>query len=84
MSGGFNTHDYDKLLKPCPFCGGKAKLRSPKNLRTSRSAICSDVSCTKCGICVTSWPWSREYGCPELSRDIQDKEVIKSWNERKR
>lgn len=82
----FHEHDKDKLLKHCPFCGGKAKLRSPTKLRANRSAICSDVICTKCGADKASWPWSRtDYNDhKELPRDVQDADVIKQWNKRSR
>ena len=78
---GFNTHNYDKLLKRCPFCGGKAKLRSPKRLRSRYSAHSSDVSCTKCCVMKASWPWPHGPG-EELPRDVQDQDVIKQWNKR--
>jgi Lar family restriction alleviation protein len=78
----YNSHDKDRLLKRCPFCGGKAKLRSPKKLRTSHSAICSDVSCTKCDATKASWPWPKTAPYDELPRKVQDNQVIKKWNQR--
>lgn len=69
-------------LKPCPFCGGKAILRSPKKLRTNHSAILSDVSCSKC---LTTnpgyWPWDEH---EELPRKEQDKLAVEAWNRRKK
>lgn len=80
----YNEHDLDRLLKRCPFCNGKAELRSPKRLRTSRSAVCSNVSCTKCGVSKTSWPWpdNLDIQAKELPREVQDAQVIKEWNQR--
>lgn len=83
----YNYHTKDKLLKRCPFCGGKATLRSPKRLRDSRrNAICSDVTCVKCGVHKASWPWPNYEDDPsmiEFPRDVQDDQVIKEWNKRK-
>ena len=86
----FNDHNYDKLLKRCPFCNGKATLRSPTRLRGSRCSILSDVSCTKCGILKASECFNKydpkkdhEYNFRELPREIQDLDVIKKWNTRK-
>ena len=35
--------DMINELKPCPFCGGKAEIK------TAASKICSWVKCTVCG-----------------------------------
>jgi Lar family restriction alleviation protein len=70
-------------LKPCPFCGGEAVLRSPKKLQTSRSAICSSVECADCYITgEVPWPWENvpEYKCKP--RAVQDLEAINLWNRR--
>lgn len=78
----FNDHNYDKLLKRCPFCNGKAILRSPTSMRPSSFYFCSDVSCTKCGVSKASEPCHRKT-YKTLSREVQDKQVIKMWNTRK-
>lgn len=58
-------------LKPCPFCGGKAKLITHRNYATNGHADyyveCGTDGCTMClgGIC---------FGCAE--------EAIEAWNRR--
>ena len=55
-------------LKPCPFCGGKAEVRTDENEEYY-------VSCTKCftlvGYCTDTWG---EYET--------ETEAIEAWNRR--
>jgi len=55
-------------LKPCPFCGGKARLFVSNGVR---------VLCTKCG--VTTWTAvdSERVGTSAVE------DVIEAWNRRK-
>ena len=69
-------------LKKCPFCKSKAILNSPKKLRTSCSALMSDVRCTGCSVSGPSyWPWDKEGR--ELPRVYQDELAAAVWNQRK-
>ena len=62
----------DEILKPCPFCGGKAKLTLYGNDRTKRKA---QVKCTSCftkqitGAIYKPLTW-----CQEIA--------IETWNKR--
>lgn len=67
-------------LKPCPFCGGAAWLRTPK---LPMSADCDDVQ-VSCGNCDTSGPpilfdqdVHGETDLPDL-----EAEAIAAWNAR--
>lgn len=70
-------------IKPCPFCGAKAELRSPEKLRTRSAAIMSDISCTEGCVWMSNyWPWDAKG--KELPRQEQDKLIIANWNKRKK
>jgi len=59
-------------LKPCPFCGGKAKLVSDYFFSMGRHA--SEVTCTECH----AWgPTSKTYPV-----EIQQQKAIAAWNRR--
>lgn len=57
-------------LKPCPFCGGKAKLDHGRIGITETSY----VRCEKC--------WSKGQSITESVRYSSDAEAIKAWNRR--
>ena len=62
----------DILLKPCPFCGGKAKLEHMINI--SNIASMSFIECSKCHARSGSFEVSAKYSA--------DMEAINSWNAR--
>ena len=63
-----------KQLKPCPFCGGKAKIE--KNLYEPDD-MKGGVYCTKCQASLSKFDIN--YQVEEMDRD----EAIKQWNTRK-
>ena len=68
----------DEQLKPCPFCGGKARieLRS-KTFLQKRQVKCSYVKCTQCHV---------HSGKIELAKFDKSgdawREVVNNWNTR--
>ena len=54
------------LLRPCPLCGGEAKLQESNYFRYAR------VFCTKCGLSTMEYP---------MIENGKDK-LIKLWNSR--
>jgi Lar family restriction alleviation protein len=75
----------DKQLKPCPFCGGEAKVvSSTTQLPFSEEINYFEVTCTKCGI--TPY-FSKEDNLyyKKNHKEIEEKliqEVIEMWNRR--
>lgn len=71
-------------LKPCPFCGGHAKLNSPKKLKERGYQLASHVYCETC------FAQSPPKGCVTVvmgqplikARSRQDEEAIDAWNTR--
>ena len=55
-------------LKPCPFCGGKARI---KHLYVANEPTSSKVECSRCHIGTTYYVY--QYG---------DDNVIRLWNAR--
>lgn len=60
-------------LKPCPFCGGEAELRTRKDNAIGMDRLFYRYRCKKCHATVGSWS-----GC------ISDKEwsATNTWNRR--
>lgn len=75
----------DKQLKPCPFCGGEAKVVSgTTHLPFSEEINYFKVTCTKCG--ATPY-FSKEDNLyyKDNYKEIEEKliqEVIEMWNRR--
>lgn len=72
----------DEELKPCPFCGGKAKVKATKKEHIGFTIWCACESC-ECG--------ARTVGfCPDTNREDDTlenierckKRAIKAWNRR--
>lgn len=72
----------DEELKPCPFCGGKAKVKATKKEHIGFTIWCACESC-ECG--------ARTVGfCPDTNREDNTlenierckKKAIKAWNRR--
>lgn len=64
-------------LKPCPFCGGEAKLKKGFPWQQDKKQAVALVQCTKCG-CRT--PVNRQ--CAYQARADVYEYVIKTWNRR--
>ena len=59
----------EPTLKPCPFCGGKARLISGQNkAKQALSPILWQVLCTK--------------GCVVMPLEISDHDAVNNWNRR--
>ena len=61
----------DTKLKPCPFCGGVAKLYREQSVGGLNGSI---VRCEKCGAKATWKQMSYTYAC--------DHEASEAWNRR--
>jgi Lar family restriction alleviation protein len=55
-------------LKPCPFCGGEAKLTKQPN-PVFNAWLC-EIRCTKC------------HASPPVFYTTSEDEIIKRWNQR--
>lgn len=60
-------------LKPCPFCGGAAKLRVSEEAWDSSVY----VECTKCGASTKMWPYVFEF-----EEEGATNRAVESWNRR--
>lgn len=81
MAGKVNWRElYD--LKPCPFCGGEAKLETSHrafiNAQTTKVAY---VFCTNCNA-RSGRVALKDYGCTSYSEDANE-EAVSRWNIRK-
>lgn len=56
-------------LKPCPFCGGKARL-------------VSGASKQKQGISPLAWQVICTHGCVAMPIEFSDHDAINAWNRR--
>lgn len=69
-------------LRPCPFCGGKAKFRSTYNSDDSMT-ILFDIVCSGCGIRLPHFGELKvklwDSGIFEITKDDRSK-LIKEWN----
>ena len=71
-----------EALKPCPFCGGNAKVRESKDSRSEEGYSLSEVVCTKCGANVIGKPFNFyqiEYDA-EHPQDVMS--AVTKWNRR--
>lgn len=71
-----------EALKPCPFCGGKAKVRESKDSRSEEGYSLSEVVCAECGANVTGKPFNFyqiEYDA-EHPQDVMS--AVTKWNRR--
>lgn len=69
-------------LKPCPFCGGEAKLRESPNSRSEEGMSFYEVRCKKCGVHVTGKSfnfWTVEYDHENPQDQLS---AAKRWNKR--
>ena len=75
----------NKKLKPCPFCGGKAKLQEcTRELPFSEEQNSFHVTCTKCG-CSPFWfsGVNLHYTKPGMEKAEELKlQAIEAWNRR--
>lgn len=70
-------------LKPCPFCGGKAKLKcDPENW--GYSAERNKIECSKCNSSTDWYNWKIGDGIThaDYSLERSEEEAIEAWNRR--
>lgn len=70
------------VLKPCPFCGGKAEASESPNSRSEEGESFYEVRCKKCGVHVTGKSfnfWTVEYNA-EKPQDLLS--AVRRWNKR--
>lgn len=68
----------DKELKPCPFCGAKAKLKVKAHcfmVREKKYGTEIEMSCTECGV-----SFDRVFEGLDLEKCM--KQAAKYWNRR--
>ncbi len=69
-------------LRPCPFCGGKAKFKSTYN-SNDPTTILFDIGCSGCGIRLPHFGELKvklwDSGIFEITKDERSK-LIKEWN----
>ena len=67
----------NELLKPCPFCGGKGRIRdiTESDGRLSYKVLC--VSCENCGAQTVQRISDGYYDCY-----CSDEEIANLWNQR--
>ncbi len=58
--------EHEEMLKPCPFCGGKPRIRTILDIDYDTHYV---IECRKCEV------------KPRVS-NINIKEVVKTWNKR--
>ena len=78
----FNKHkNLIRSLKPCPFCGGKARVEeSHRAFIDGKSTKVALVHCLKCNARTNRIPIG-EYGCTSVSADAVER-AIEEWNTR--
>lgn len=70
-----------QTLKPCPFCGGKARLeQSHRAFINSKSTKVAFVYCTECNA-RSGRVNLADYGCTSHSDEACQK-VVEAWNRR--
>ncbi len=64
--------EIKKELKPCPFCGGKAKLKVYRNSQGEKEyfVYCTSIYPTECAV------------CPDTTFYISKDGAIDAWNRR--
>lgn len=71
--------EMDEELKPCPFCGGKAEIRTTYEvLKTTTRSLFSYVRCERC----FAQTWEYSYKNTEHTKAIPIESAIKAWNMR--
>lgn len=63
-----------KKIKPCPFCGGEARLEHPSGPYMEPYKGASMVECTNCHAMTRSFSVATEYS--------SDDKAIEAWNRR--
>ena len=61
-------------LRPCPFCGGDAKLDHYAGDRYAGEVTLSFIRCKKCGAITYKYRMSTDYS--------SDEKAIEAWNRR--